>query len=255
MMKVFNYIQDTYKQKGAAFFILIDPDKTNGNKLRKLIDISENSDVDGFLIGGSLMLGGDLDTCIKEIKAETQKPVIIFPGGVSQVSKFADAILFISLISGRNPHQLIGEHVLAAPMIKKYGIEPISTGYMLIESGIKTTAEYISNSMPIPRNKPEIAAATALAAQYLGMQSVYLEAGSGALNSVPKEMIKAVSSYCDIPIIVGGGIKTPEDAHNKVISGANIIVIGNFFEKEDNFNLIKEFASAIHINSKRTISI
>ncbi len=254
-MKIFNYIQDIYRQKGSAYFILVDPDKTNGSKLRKLVDIALESDVDGFLIGGSLMVGGDLDVCINDIKKDTNKPVVIFPGGVSQVSRFADALLFISLISGRNAHQLIGEHVLAAPIIKKYGIEPISTGYMLIESGSKTTAEYISSSMPIPRNKPEIAAATALAAQYLGMQTVYLEAGSGALNSVPNEMVKVVSSYCDIPIIVGGGIRTPDDAHNKVLAGAKMIVTGNYFEKEENFGLIKEFAAAIHINPKRTITI
>lgn len=252
-MKIFNYIQDIYRQKGSAYFILIDPDKTNGKKLRNLIDISIDSDVDGFLIGGSLMVGGDLDSCITDIKNNTNKPVIIFPGGVSQVSKLADALLFISLISGRNAHQLIGEHVLAAPIIKKFGIEPISTGYMLIESGGRTTAEYISGSMPIPRNKPEIAASTALAAQYLGMQMVYLEAGSGALNSVPNEMVKAVSTFCDVPVIVGGGIKTPEDAHNKVISGAKMIVTGNYFEKEEHFSLIKEFAQAVHVNIKKTI--
>ncbi|HPN36898.1 MAG TPA: geranylgeranylglyceryl/heptaprenylglyceryl phosphate synthase [Melioribacteraceae bacterium] len=252
-MKIFNYIQEVYRQKGAAYFLLIDPDKTSGEKLRKLIDVSIKSEVDGFLIGGSLMFGGDLDLCLTDIKKITNKPVIIFPGSVSQVSKFADALLFLSLISGRNAHQLIGEHVLAAPIIKKYGIEPISTGYILVESGGKTTAEYISNSMPIPRNKPEIAASTALAAKYLGMQMVYLEAGSGAINSVPNEMVKIVSSYSEIPLIVGGGIKTPEDAYNKVVSGAKMIVTGNYFEKEENFDLIKEFAKAIHTNQNRTI--
>lgn len=252
-MKVFNYIKNIYQTKGAAYFILIDPDKTKDNKLQKLIETSVDANVDGFLIGGSLMFSGDLDKSITKIKELTNLPVVIFPGGVSQVSKFADALLFISLISGRNAHQLIGEHVLAAPIIKQYGIEPISTGYMLIESGGRTTAEYISGSMPIPRNKPELAAATALAAQYLGMQMVYLEAGSGAINSVPNEMVKLVSNYCDIPVIVGGGIRTPDDAHNKVLSGAKVIVTGNFFEKEENFNLIKDFSQAIHINQKPTI--
>lgn len=253
-MKVFNYIQNTYQTKGAAYFILIDPDKTKDKKLEKLIEKSVDANVDGFLIGGSLMFSGDLDHTIIQIKEMTELPVIIFPGGVSQVSKFADALLFISLISGRNANQLIGEHVLAAPLIKKYGVEPISTGYMLIESGARTTAEYISASMPIPRNKPELAAATALAAQYLGMQMVYLEAGSGANISVPNDMVKLVSTYCDIPVIVGGGIKSPDDAYNKVLSGAKVIVTGNFFEKEENFSLIKDFAQAVHINQKPTIT-
>ncbi|MDO8550929.1 MAG: geranylgeranylglyceryl/heptaprenylglyceryl phosphate synthase, partial [Ignavibacteria bacterium] len=133
------------------------------------------------------------------------------------------------------------------PLIKKAAIEPISTGYILIESGITTTAVYMSGSLPLPRNKPEIAAATALAAEYLGMKFVYLEAGSGADNSVPEEMIKAVSSICKIPVIVGGGIKSPAAARKKVDCGAKIIVTGNFFEDENNWDMIKDFADAVHI--------
>ena len=173
-------------------------------------------------------------------------PSIIFPGSISQVSSFADAILFLSVVSGRNPEHLIGKHVLAAPSIKKSGIEPISTAYILVESGATTTAVYMSGSLPVPKNKPEIAAATALASEYLGMKLIYLEAGSGAENSVPNEMVKAVSSQCSIPVIVGGGIRNTQTAREKVENGASIIVTGNFFENENNWDLIKDFASAVH---------
>ena len=136
--------------------------------------------------------------------------------------------------------------MLSAPLIKRANLEAISTGYMLVESGTSTTAQYMSGSSPIPRNKPEIAAATALAAEYLGMKLVYLEAGSGAQQTVPNEMVKAVSTICSIPVIVGGGIKSPNVAREKVDNGAKIIVTGNFFENESNWSLIKEFADAVH---------
>jgi len=246
-MTTYEYIINKAETLGAAFLILIDPDKINGNKLKKFVKTAQTSGVDGFLLGGSLILTGDLDKTIKDVKKASNLPVILFPGGVSQVSANADAILFISLISGRNADQLIGEHVLAAPIIKKHNIEPISTGYMLVESGAKTTVEYISNSKPIPRGKPEIAAATALAAEYLGMKMIYLEAGSGAKQSVPKEMVKVVSSYCSIPVIVGGGIGSPEEANEKVVSGAKVIVVGNHFENEENWDKLKSFAQAIHV--------
>jgi putative glycerol-1-phosphate prenyltransferase len=203
--------------------------------------------VDGFLVGGSLMVNGDFDFFIEKVKVNTNLPSIIFPGSITQISPFADAILFLSVVSGRNPEHLIGKHVLAAPSIKKSGIEPISTAYILVESGSTTTAIYMSGSLPIPRNKPEIAAATALASEYLGMKLIYLEAGSGADNSVPNEMVKAVSDQCTIPVVVGGGIRTPQVAREKVENGASIIVTGNYFEDENNWDLIKDFASAVHI--------
>lgn len=245
-MKIYTHIKNIIAQKGAAYFILIDPDKLPINHIKKFVSHCEKSGVDGFLIGGSLMIHGDLDATIKSVKENCNLPIIIFPGSVNQLSPNADAVLYLSLISGRNAEHLIGKHVQAAPLIRKYGIEPISTGYMLIESGQTTTAEYISVSKPIPRKKPEIAAATALAGQYLGMKLIYLEGGSGADNSVPEEMIQLVAEQIDIPIIVGGGIKTPEEARSKVNAGANIIVTGNFFENENNWSLISDFANAIH---------
>lgn len=245
-MKVYEKILKVINEKGAAYFILIDPDKTFGEKLEKFVDICVQADIDGFLIGGSLIMNPNLSAEIDIIKRKTSLPVIIFPGSVSQLAPNADALLYISLISGRNAEQIIGKHVLAAPMIKKTGIEPISTGYILIESGSTTTAEYISGSKPIPRNKPEIAMATALAAEFMGMKMIYLEAGSGAKMPVPDEMIKLVSTNCSIPVIVGGGICDSTTARDKVNAGAKIIVTGNHFEKENNWQKLKEFSKAIH---------
>lgn len=246
-MKTYNHLLNTIKEKGAAYLILLDPDKLPENKLAGFLKHCEKSGVDGFLVGGSLMVNGDFDSFIEKVKVNTNLLSIIFPGSITQISPFADAILFLSVVSGRNPEHLIGKHVLAAPSIKKSGIEPISTAYILVESGSTTTAIYMSGSLPIPGNKPEIAAATALASEFLGMKLIYLEAGSGADNSVPNVMVKAVSSQCSIPVIVGGGIRTPQTAREKVENGASIIVTGNYFEDENNWDLIKDFASAVHI--------
>jgi putative glycerol-1-phosphate prenyltransferase len=245
-MKTYNYLLNTIEAKGAAYLILLDPDKLSDAKLIPFVRHCEKSGVDGFLIGGSLMINGDMGSFIEKIKVETSLPAIIFPGSINQISPIADAILFLSVISGRNPEHLIGKHVIASPLIKRAEVEPISTGYILIESGVTTTAVYMSGSFPVPRNKPEIAAATALAGEYLGMKLIYLEAGSGAQDSVPDEMVKAVSEECSVPIIVGGGIRNPQTARKKVENGASIIVTGNFFEDENNWHLIKDFSNAIH---------
>lgn len=245
-MKIYNQLLNIISNKGAAYLILLDPDKISIDKLSFFIPKCEKSGVDGFLIGGSLLLAGNFDEFIERVKILTNLPVIIFPGSVNQICQKADAILFLSLISGRNAEHLIGEHVIAAPIIKRTKIEPISTGYILVESGPLTTAQYMNGSQPIPRNKPEIAAATALAAEYLGMKFIYLEAGSGAEKSVPNEMIRKVSEYCSVTLIVGGGIKSPKDAREKVESGAQIIVTGNYFEDENNWEIIKFFADAVH---------
>lgn len=247
-MKTYNYLLEKIQEKGAAYLILLDPDRLPEEKLPAFLKHCENSGVDGFLIGGSLMIDGDFDSFIEKVKVSSTLPAIIFPGSVNQISSLADAILFLSVVSGRNPEHLIGKHVVAAPMIYKAGIEPISTGYVIVESGTTTTAVYMSGSLPIPRNKPEIAAATALASEYLGMKMIYLEAGSGASESVPNEMIRSVAERVSVPIIVGGGIKTPAAAREKVESGANIIVTGNFFEDENNWDLIKDFAASVHKN-------
>ena len=246
-MQVNDRLKNIISEKGAAYLVLIDPDDSSGDKLIEFVIHCENSGVDGFLVGGSLMMSNILEDVLDTISSVSSLPIILFPGSVSQISSKADAILFISLISGRNAEHLIGTHVIAAPIVKRTGIEPISTGYMLIESGNKTTAEYMSGSSPIPRNKPEIATATALAAEYLGMKYVYLEGGSGAEKSVPNEMVKMVSSALTIPIIVGGGIRDSKTAREKVENGASIIITGNFFEDENNWHLVKEFAQAVHV--------
>ena len=245
-MKIYDYLLNTISTKGAAYLILIDPDRISHQKLPVFVKHCEKSGVDGFLLGGSLMMNDGFEDFISNVKKHTSLPTIIFPGGVNQVSPLADAILYLSVVSGRNPEHLIGKHVLAAPFIKQAKIEPISTGYVLVESGTVTTVQYVSGSQPIPRNKPEIAAATALAAEYLGMKLIYLEAGSGAQQTVPNEMVKAVSNYCSVPLVVGGGIRSASEASEKVRFGAKIIVTGNFFEDDNNWDQIREFAEAIH---------
>ncbi|MFQ5677135.1 MAG: geranylgeranylglyceryl/heptaprenylglyceryl phosphate synthase [bacterium] len=245
-MTTFKKILQIREAKGAGYFVLIDPDRWQHDDLVKLaVQASENG-ADAILVGGSLLLSASFDELIKEIKQEIAVPLIIFPGSPTQVSRYADAVFFLSLISGRNPTYLIGEQVRAAPAIKALGIEPISVGYMLIESGSMTSAEFMSNTRPIPREKPDIAKATALAAEFMGMRLVYLEAGSGAQKSVPNELIAGVKKYVSIPIIVGGGIRTPEEARAKVEAGAAFVVTGNVLEKHGNNGLIKEFAEAVH---------
>jgi len=252
-MNIYKKIEKRIKESGAAYFVLIDPDKVEFDRFSDFLNVCDNAGVDAFLVGGSLLTSGNLSDTIDYIKANSEIPVIIFPGAVEQVSPNADALLYISLISGRNPEHLFGKHVLAAPVIKRTGLEPLSTGYMLIESGRRTTAEYMSGSNPIPRHKPEIAAATALAAEYMGMKFVYLEAGSGADNPVPDEMVRLVANTCSIPVIVGGGLRSVEDVKAKINNGAQVIVTGNFFEESKNWDKIYEFSAAIHGGGKTTV--
>ncbi len=247
-MTTFERLLRIRETRGAGYFVLIDPDKWPEEKLVELAATVSEGGADAVLIGGSLLLYSSFDKLVGLIKKQVSCPVIIFPGSSLQISRHADAIFFLSLISGRNPTYLIGEQVKAAPLVKAFGIEPIPVGYMLVESGRVTSAEFMSNTRAIPRDKTDIAKATALAAQYLGMQMVYLEAGSGAPQSVPEEMISGLRNYVSLPIIVGGGIRTPEEAHRKVKAGAAFVVTGNVLEKEKNHHLIKEFAEAIHFS-------
>ena len=233
-------------QRGAGYLVLIDPDKWPPARLPEVAAAAGEQGADAVLIGGSLLLTPSFDNVVQSIRSAAAVPTILFPGSTIQISRHADAILFLSLVSGRNPSYLIGEQVLAAPVIKHLGIEPIPTAYMLIESGATTSAEFMSNTRPIPRDKHDIAQATALAAEYLGFRLVYLEAGSGAEKAVPAEMIAAVSSFVNISVIVGGGIRTPEAAAERVKAGASFIVTGNVLEKDGHSQLIQEFAAAIH---------
>lgn len=215
--------------------VLIDPDKTDAKKLVKTIQQAELAKVDFYLVGGSLLLKNNLDEIIDIIKKNSKKKVYLFPGNPSQISTKADGILLLSLISGRNAELLIGNHVLAAPILKQSKLTIISTGYMLIESGTQTTVSYISNTTPIPANKPAIAACTALAGEQLGLKTIYLEAGSGAQNSVSKEIIKAVKKQINIPLIVGGGIRSIEQIETAFLAGADVVVIGTAIENDIKF--------------------
>lgn len=246
-MLVFQQLIQLKKDNGAGYFVLIDPDKTPPGDLPALLDKAIEAGVDAFLVGGSLLLTPDFDGYLTTFKQYSHNhPVIIFPGGVHQISKQADAILYLSLLSGRNAHHIIGSQVIAAPIIHRLGLEAISTAYLLVESGKATSAEFMSGTTPLPRHKAEIAVAHALAASYMGFQTIYLEGGSGADFSVPEEMIYAISKSVDVPMIVGGGIRTPELAARKVEAGASFIVTGNILEQSKDPYLLKSFVSAIH---------
>jgi len=245
-MTTLEHLFQIKRDRGAGYLLLVDPDKIDKAKFPAFIREATASGVDAFLVGGSLMLSNEFDITLKTIKENTKASVIIFPGSVSQVSPEADAILFLLLISGRNPDHLIGNQVIAAPIIKRTGLEAISTGYMLIDGGNVTSAEFMSNTKPIPREKIDIAVAHALAAELIGLKVLYLEAGSGAKQSVPDEMIRKVTQYCSLPVITGGGICTPEEARNKIKAGASFVVTGTIIEQNSNSMIIKEFAQAIH---------
>lgn len=224
------------KRRGVkSLAILLDPDKVDFDTLPAFIHKAVSCGTDYFFIGGSLITRYSLDQLVKVIRSNCELPVILFPGNSLHIEPSADAILFLSLISGRNADLLIGQHVTAAPLLQKSGLEIISTGYMLVESGKATTVSYISNTMPIPSDKPEIAACTALAGEMLGLKMIFLDAGSGAYNPVPAAMIRAVSQTVQTPLIVGGGIDTVEKVATAFHAGADVIVIGNAIERDPTF--------------------
>lgn len=231
-----------------GFAVLIDPDKLEEQALLKTIEIAKNAGVDFFFVGGSLVVTDTLDTVVTTLKKHCDIPVILFPGSPDQITPKADALLYLSLISGRNPELLIGQHVISAPFIRQSGLEVMPVGYMLIDGGTPTTVSYISNTHPIPSNKNDIAACTAMAGEMLGLKLIYMDAGSGAQKSIPTAMISQVAKYIQIPLIVGGGITTAEKAKENCSAGADIIVVGNAVEKDP--ALISEIAVAIHSFNK-----
>lgn len=243
-MSVYNRLSDTSKKK---FVVLIDPDKPTNEQIVEIVKKSVKVGVDFFFVGGSLLTTDSLDNCIKLIKKHCDIPVLIFPGNSLQISKWCDGFLLLSLISGRNAEMLIGRHVISAPYLKLYGNEIIPTGYMLIDGGKQTSVSYMSNTTPIPHDKDDIAMCTALAGEMLGLKIIYLDAGSGAIEPVSPEMINKVKQTIEIPLIVGGGINTPEKAANAAKAGADIIVVGNALEKS--IDKLQEFADAVHNNS------
>jgi putative glycerol-1-phosphate prenyltransferase len=243
---MYQNLLEIVQRQGAGFLVLLDPDRLPVDRLTGLAEQCAESDADALLVGSSLMLSARFDETIRRIKENVSLPVIIFPGNLAQISPHADAILYLSLISGRNPHHLIEQQVRSAPYIREIGIEPISTGYMLIDSGRLTSVQYMSNTFPIPHDKPDIAQAHALAAEYLGMKLIFMDAGSGAQRTVSEEMIRAVDEYISLPLVIGGGIREPRTAQEKVAAGADFVVIGNALEEGADTGRLKEFADAVH---------
>jgi putative glycerol-1-phosphate prenyltransferase len=227
-----------------SFAVLIDPDKVNEEILEELIGLSINAKIDYFFVGGSLVISNMLDENVQFIKKNCDIPVILFPGSPTQVSKYADSLLYLSLISGRNPELLIGQHVVSATMIKQSSLEIMSTGYMVIDGGAPTTVSYISNATPIPSDKNDIAMCTAMAGEMLGMKLIYMDSGSGAKRPISETMIKIVADNISVPLIVGGGIVNPEKAYLNCKAGADVIVVGNAIEKDA--SLIKDMSDAVH---------
>ncbi len=215
--------------------MLIDPDKAEGDNFDNLLIASISCQIDYFLIGGSLISSDRLSYVLNKTARIKNIPKILFPGNSLHIDNKADGILFLSLISGRNPEYLIGQQVISAPILKNSGLEILSTGYMLIDGGVSTTVSYISNTTPIPNSKNDIAVATALAGEMLGNKLIYLDCGSGAKYTVPAKMIEAVRKNINLPLIVGGGIRTAEQASSAWNAGADIVVVGNALEENPGF--------------------
>jgi phosphoglycerol geranylgeranyltransferase len=239
VLQRFNALKQTAQH---GFAVLVDPDKVSPKQMERLAQLCNDALVDCLFIGGSLVLQHQLSTCINVFKENSPIPVLLFPGNPAQVVPEADALLYLSLISGRNAELLIGQHVVSAPMVKQSGLEILSTGYMVIDGGVPTTVSYMSHALPIPADKSDIALCTAWAGEMQGKHLIYMDAGSGAQKPISEEMILKVSSQTGIPLIVGGGIKTPEKVHANCRAGADLIVIGNAIEKDN--SLIKELAAA-----------
>ncbi len=241
---VYDTILENKRQGIKSFAVLVDPDKTSVEKTDGLIKLCIDAEVDFIFVGGSLVVSDQLEELVQQVKKSCDIPVVLFPGSPSQVTPYADALLYLSLISGRNPELLIGQHVVSAPVVRKSGLEVMSTGYMVIDGGAPTTVSYISNANPIPSDKNEIAVCTAMAGEMLGLKLIYMDAGSGAKKPIPESMVTAVSSQITTPLIIGGGIVSAEKAYNNCKAGADVVVVGNAIEKDP--ELIREISQAVH---------
>ncbi|MCP4646896.1 MAG: geranylgeranylglyceryl/heptaprenylglyceryl phosphate synthase [bacterium] len=250
-MKVENYIHEKLEEHKALLFSVLDP--LDYPSLEDAVKTAKNMDEGGadiLLIGGSTGVQGEmLDQITKQVKESVDVPVVFFPGNIGTVSKYGDAVYFMSMLNSRNPYWITGAQTLAAPMVKQYGIEPLSVGYMVVEPG--GTVGWVGDANMIPRNKPQLAAATALAAQYMGFRLVITDAGSNPKEGhIPLEMVKAVSSVLDVPYIAAGGIRTPEEAKSVIKAGADIVQVGTSFEKNGGVNAVKEFVKAVREGKK-----
>jgi len=241
---IYHSLTERKQQGRKSFAVLIDPDKVNDENMELLVERCVDARVDYLLVGGSLVISNYLDECVQLIKRNCDIPVILFPGSPSQISRYADALLYLSLISGRNADLLIGQHVVSAPVVRQSGLEVMPTGYMVIDGGAPTTVSYISNATPIPSDKNEIAMCTAMAGEMLGMKLIYMDAGSGARRAISEDMIAKVAGCIQVPLIIGGGITEPEKAYLNCKAGADVIVVGNAIEKDA--SLIREMAAAVH---------
>ncbi|GHA64091.1 geranylgeranylglyceryl/heptaprenylglyceryl phosphate synthase [Pontibacter akesuensis] len=234
----FKHVYANTKPNSAGrkyFAVLLDPDNLTEASCLNLIALSETHPVDFFFVGGSLVTSQNQAAIIHLLKAHSTIPVILFPSNSQHIDAQADGILLLSLISGRNSDFLIGQHVVSAPMLKASRLEVYPTGYMLVDTGRQTTASYMSGTMPIPYDKPAIAACTAMAGELLGLQYIYMDGGSGAKKPIAPEMIAAVREAVDLPLVVGGGINNTEKAAIALEAGADVIVIGNHIEKNPGF--------------------
>lgn len=235
MINIYNEILLAKSEAKKLLAILIDPDKVSMESSSNLILKINQSPATHILVGGSSFDGTHLDELIIELKSKTNLPILLFPGNPSQISDKADGILFLTLLSGRNPDYLIEHQVNAVPILNKTNLEVISTGYILIESGNETAVERVSQTKPLDRNNSEYALQTAQAGEFIGNKLIYLEAGSGAQLTVPTEMIALVSQNINIPLIVGGGIRSKAEIEKAYIAGADLVVIGTAFENDINF--------------------
>jgi len=241
---IYHSIAEKKRQGKKSFAVLIDPDKVTKPMLDEYTDLCVAANVDYLLVGGSLVISNHLDECVQHIKQNCPLPIILFPGSPTQISKYADALLYLSLISGRNPELLIGQHVVSAPFVRNSGLEIMPTGYIVVDGGAPTTVSYISNASPVPADKNEIAMCTAMAGEMLGMKLIYMDSGSGAKRAISESMIESVAKSIDAPLIIGGGIRDAEKAYLNCKAGADVIVVGNAIEK--NASLIKEMSDAVH---------
>jgi len=238
------YLLDKIESEGSIHITLIDPEEVTPPQASRIVNKAKLSDTSAIMIGGSTFVSSaHLDDVVKAVKRTVKIPIILFPNNVTGISRYADAIWFMSLLNSVDPYFLIGAQILGAPLVKKFGIEPIPLGYLIVGEG--GTAGVVGKAIPIPYNKPELAAAHALAGQYLGMRFIYLEAGSGAKNPVPPDMIRTVRHYVDVPMIVGGGIRSREQALAAASAGADIIVTGNVVEESGMRRRVSEIIEGI----------
>jgi phosphoglycerol geranylgeranyltransferase len=242
--RVEKYLLQKIKAEGTIHLTLIDPEKVTPQQAAKISEKSKASGTAAIMIGGSTFVSqAHLDDVLKAIRGAVKLPTILFPNNITGLSRYADALWFMSLLNSVDPYFLVGAQILGAPLVKKYGLEPISMGYIIVGDG--GTAGIVGKAIAIPYNKPELAGAHALAAQYLGMRFIYLEGGSGAKNPVPPEMIRTVKSLVDATLIVGGGIRTKEQALTAASAGADIIVTGNVVESAGSEQKVAEIISSI----------